>query len=180
MLNSNSEIKKFVASVLMCLISLIIALNIFCCHSASATKGGRPLQKTNSSENKRSRSNRFTTSHNLDLFDDSDSSRSSTTSSSSDDSSDSDEFDPYEFMLFQRMIWTALAEKFSDIPFSSEQDEDLHDNVTAQNNDVQQQDTFSNTNGPDSPNEAFPDDINTTPLKVFHKNSPDCDCCTIC
>lgn len=40
MLNSNSEIKKFVASALMCLISLIRALSICCCHSASATKGG--------------------------------------------------------------------------------------------------------------------------------------------
>lgn len=179
MLNSNSEIKKFVASVLMCLISLIIALNIFCCHSASATKGGRPLQKTNSSENKRSRSNRFTTSHNLDLFDDSDSSSSSTTSSSSDDSSDSDEFDPYEFMLFQKMIWMSLAEKFPDIPFSSEQDDDL-DNINAQKNDIQQKNTPSDTDDPDSLDEVLPDVVNTTPLKRFHKNSPDCDCCTIC
>ncbi len=179
MLNSNSEIKKFVTSAFLGLMILISTLSICCCHSASATKGGGPLQKTNSSENKIPRSNSFTAPHNLDLFDDSDSSDSSTTSSSSDDSSDSDEFDPYEFMVFQRMIWTALAEKFPDVPFSSEQGEDL-DNINAQNNDVQQQDTLFNTNGPDSPNEAFPDNINTTPLKVFHKDSPDCDCCNIC
>lgn len=40
MLNSNSENKKSVASVLMCLISLISALSICCYHSASAAKGG--------------------------------------------------------------------------------------------------------------------------------------------
>lgn len=136
MLNSNSEIKKFVASVLMCFISLISSLSI-CCYSASVTKGGGPLQKTNSSENKIPRSNSFTTSHNLDLFDDSDSSSSSTTSSSSDDSSDSDEFDPYEFMLFQRMIWMSLAEKFPDIP--------------------QQKNTPSDTDDPDSLDEVLPD-----------------------
>ncbi len=40
MLNSNSENKKSVASVLMCLISLISALSICCYHSASTAKDG--------------------------------------------------------------------------------------------------------------------------------------------
>lgn len=148
MLKSNAKIKKSVVSAFMCLISLISALSVCCCHSASAAKGGGPLQKTNSSENKIPRSNSFTAPHNLDLFDDSDSSSSSSSSSSSDDSSDSDEFDPYEFMLFQRMIWTALAEKFPDVPFSSEQDDDLRDNINVQN-----EDTPSDTNnGTDADN----------------------------
>lgn len=50
MLNSNSENKKSVASVLMCLISLISALNICCCHSASAAKDDESTtSSTNSS-----------------------------------------------------------------------------------------------------------------------------------
>lgn len=48
MLNSNSDIKKLVASILMCLISLISALSICCFHSASATKDG---ESTTSSTN---------------------------------------------------------------------------------------------------------------------------------
>lgn len=51
MLNSNSENKKSVASVLMCLISLISALSICCCHSASATKGGESTTSSTTDTN---------------------------------------------------------------------------------------------------------------------------------
>lgn len=163
MLNSNSEIKKFVTSAFLGLMILISTLSICCCHSASATKGGGPLQKTNSSENKIPRSNSFTALHPLDRSDDSDSSSSSTTSSSSDDFSDSDEFDPDEFMLFQRMIWTALAEKFPDVPFSSEQDEDF-DNINAQNEDTPSDtNNGTNTNDSDSDDSSDGDDSPTKP-----------------
>lgn len=155
MLNSNLKIKKSVASAQMSLLGLIIALNTCCCHSASATKGDDLLSKANSSKNKITRSNSLPTLRNPNQFDNSDSSSSYSSSYSSDDSSDSDEIDPYVLWANQTAAWILLAEKFSGY------EDDTH--LDSYNG--------SDTDDPDSFNAATLDDINTTPLKVFHKDS---------